>query len=93
MPFCGPKRLPVHKFNAPIFSNPQGLLAISLHFHTGVQGVRLYDGPDIKTFVGWSRTFLSVAWSTAGGSAGIFLLLRVSVSYSAPRDLHRQAAH
>ena len=27
------------------------------------------------------------------GSIGVFLLLRVSVSYSAPRDLHRRAAH
>ena len=29
-------------------------------------GVRLYDGPDLKLFilVGWSRSFLSVAWPT-----------------------------
>ena len=42
-----------------------------------------YDGPNIKLFilVGWGRNFVSVAW------------LRVSVSYSAPRDLHRRAAY
>ena len=57
------------------------------------QGVRLYDGPDTKVviLVGWGRSFLSVAWST--GSTGVFLLLRVSVSYSAPRDLHGRAAY
>ena len=27
------------------------------------------------------------------GQTGVFLLLRGSVSYSAPRDLHRQAAY
>ena len=53
-----------------------------------------YDGPDIKLFilVGWGRSFLSVAWST-GVQFGVFLLLWVSVSYSAPRDLHRRVAY
>ena len=39
--------------------------------------------------VGWGRSFLSVAWPT--GVQLVFSLLRVSVSYSAPRDLHRRA--
>ena len=56
-------------------------------------GIRLYDCPDIKLFIlfGWGRSFLSVAWPT-GVQLGFLFLLRVSVSYSTPRDLHRRAA-
>ena len=39
--------------------------------------------------VGWGRSFVSIAWPT--GVQLVFSLLRVSVSYSAPRDLHRRA--
>ena len=51
------------------------------------------DGPDIKLFilVGWGQSFLSVDWHT--GLTGVFLLLRISVSYMAPRDLHRLTAN
>ena len=39
---------------------------VSLKLHAGGSGVRLYDGPDLKVFifVGWDRSFLSVAWPT-----------------------------
>ena len=40
--------------------------------------------------VGQGRSVLSDAWHL--GSICVFLLLRVSVSYSVPRDLHRRAA-
>ena len=51
------------------------------------------DGLDIKLFilVGWGQSFLSVAWPT--GLIGVFPLIRVSVSYIAPRDLHRLTAN
>ena len=64
--------------------------------HAGGSGVRLYDGTDIKLFilVGLDRRFLSVAWPTEVQLVFFFfLLLRVSVSYSAPMDLHRRAAY
>ena len=52
------------------------------------------DGPDLKLFilVGWGRGFLSVAWPT-GVQLVFYFLLRVSESYSAPRDLDRRAAY
>ena len=54
--------------------------------------VPFYNCPDLKLFlIVWDRSFLSVAWST--GVLLVFcFLLRISVSYSAPRDLHRRAA-
>ena len=57
-------------------------------------GVRLYDCPDIKLFmlVGWGRS-LYVCCLVHLGSTGVFLLLRASVSFSAPRDLDRRAAY
>ena len=43
--------------------------------------------PDIQLFIfGWDRSFLSVAWPA--WVQRVFRLLRVSVSYSAHRDLH-----
>ena len=56
-------------------------------------GVRLYDGRDLKLFilVGWSRSFLSVAWPI--GVQLVFLVCSgLSVSYFA-RDLHRRACY
>ena len=53
------------------------------------------DGPDLKLFilVDWGQSFLSVAWPTGVQLVkNVFLLLRVSESYSAPRDLHCRAA-
>ena len=54
-----------------------------------------YVSKDIKLFilVGWDRSFLSVAWSTGVQLVLFSVLLRVSVSNSAPRDLHRRAAY
>ena len=63
-------------------------------------GVRLYDDPDKKLFilVGWDRGFLYIAWPTRVQLFFLLLLLllllllRISVSYSAPNNLHRRAA-
>ena len=55
-----------------------------------------YDGPDIKLFifVGWGRSFLSVAWpNEVQLVVFFFFLFRVSVSDSAPRDIHCRTAY
>ena len=41
----------------------------------------------------WLGPELLVCCSAHRGSTGVFLMLWVSVSYSAPRDLHRRAAY
>ena len=53
-----------------------------------------YDGPDSKLFifVGWGRSFLSVAWPN-GGQLVFFVCSGFSVGYFAPRDRHRRTAY
>ena len=71
-------------------------LIVSLFFsHLGFWSGSLFliaPFPDlcllVLILVGWSRIFLSVAW-LIGVQLAFFLLLRVSVSYLAPRNLHR----
>ena len=52
------------------------------------------DSIGIKLFilVGWGRSFVSVCFAHRGPT-GVFLLLRVSVGYSAPKDLNRRTAY
>ena len=52
----------------------------------------------VCTSCGFSHNFilgheLLVCCLAHRGSTGVFLLLRVSLSYSVPRDLHRRAAY
>ena len=57
-------------------------------------GVRPWDGPNLKLFhfsLLWPE--LLVCCLAHRDSPGVFLLLRISVSYWAPRDLHRRAAY
>ena len=51
--------------------------------------VPFYDGPDIKLFV----LVGLVCCLAYRGSSGVFLLLRISVIYSAPLDPHRHVAN
>ena len=86
--------------NVSVISFVALLLAVSIQssqlciLHARGSGARLYDKHDIKLFilVGWGRSFLFVAWPT-GVRLIFFLLLRISVSYSATRDLHRRATY
>ena len=62
--------------------------------YMSVEMSRLYDGVRLKSIhFSWLGPELLVCCLAHRGPTGVFLLLRVSVKYSAPRDLHRQASY
>ena len=59
----------------------------------GGSGVRLYDGLDLKLFSSVGRAGASCLLLGPSGSNWCFLLLMVSVSYSAPRNIYCRPAY